>query len=232
VRRAVLAADEGENPDRLWKCVRRHVLICGAAEPRVARKRRVGHPLLVARRGRDHRPASDERHRETQTIDITFEILEGPRVFVERVDIRGNTRTLDRVIRREFRLVEGDAFNSAKLQRSQQRIRNLGYFANVDVNRHSLEKDRDAIRQAISTVLDGVRTVHHGHMPEIEITGPDAARGVWAMFDYVEFPTSDDGKRTGLRGYGHYMEEYVREDGEWRISHLHLSRLRIDTLDD
>jgi outer membrane protein insertion porin family len=75
------------------------------------------------------------RDRENHTISVTFEVQEGPRVFVERIDIRGNTRTLDRVIRREFRLVEGDAFNAAKLQRSQQRIRNLGFFKTVEANK-------------------------------------------------------------------------------------------------
>jgi uncharacterized protein (TIGR02246 family) len=94
------------------------------------------------------------------------------------------------------------------------------------------EHGREAIVASVSSVLEGVRTVHHGHMPEIEITGPDTARGIWAMFDYVEFPARDDGERVGLQGYGHYTEEYVREDGEWRISHSHLSRLRIDSLGD
>lgn len=75
------------------------------------------------------------RDRENFTINVTFEVQEGPRVFVERIDIRGNTRTLDRVIRREFRLVEGDAFNAAKLNRSQQRIRNLGFFKTVEANK-------------------------------------------------------------------------------------------------
>lgn len=75
------------------------------------------------------------RDRDKHQIGVVFEVQEGPRVFVERIDIRGNTRTLDRVIRREFRLVEGDAFNAAKLQRSQQRIRNLGFFKKVDANK-------------------------------------------------------------------------------------------------
>ena len=80
----------------------------------------------------DIRPRA-ERDLENRLIHITFEIQEGPKVFVERIDIQGNERTLDRVIRREFRLVEGDAFNRAKLRRSQQRIRNLGFFRTVDV---------------------------------------------------------------------------------------------------
>lgn len=73
------------------------------------------------------------RDRENRVIGITFDVQEGPRVYVERIDITGNVRTLDRVIRREFNLVEGDAFNTAKLRRSQQRIRNLGFFEDVKV---------------------------------------------------------------------------------------------------
>jgi outer membrane protein insertion porin family len=67
------------------------------------------------------------------TIDVSFDVKEGPRVYVERIDITGNVRTLDKVIRREMRLVEGDAFNTSRLQRSEQRIKNLGYFKKVDV---------------------------------------------------------------------------------------------------
>jgi hypothetical protein len=79
-------------------------------------------------------------------------------------------------------------------------------------------------------LLEGARTVHHGHMPEIEVTGSDRARGTWAMFDYVEWPNADDGARVGLQGFGHYVEEYAREDGEWRISRSRLVRLRVDPL--
>jgi outer membrane protein insertion porin family len=73
------------------------------------------------------------RNREERTVDITFDVQEGPQVYVERVDIVGNVRTLDKVIRREFQLVEGDAFNSTKMTRSQQRIKNLGFFKKVEV---------------------------------------------------------------------------------------------------
>jgi hypothetical protein len=67
-------------------------------------------------------------------------------------------------------------------------------------------------------------------MPEIEITGDDTARGIWAMFDYVEWP-EQDGRRVGLHGYGHYLEEYVREDGAWYIARSRLERLRVDPLE-
>ncbi|GAM99393.1 outer membrane protein assembly factor YaeT precursor [alpha proteobacterium U9-1i] len=74
-----------------------------------------------------------ERDRENRVVNITFEVNEGPRVFIERVDIVGNTRTLDRVIRREMRVSEGDAFNRVLLDRSRARIRSLGFFENVTV---------------------------------------------------------------------------------------------------
>ncbi|MFB3117577.1 MAG: outer membrane protein assembly factor BamA, partial [Myxococcota bacterium] len=74
------------------------------------------------------------RDRDTRSIDITFNIREGPRVFVERINITGNVRTEGEVLRREFQLIEGDAFNTAKLRRSRKRIRNLGFFEKVDIN--------------------------------------------------------------------------------------------------
>lgn len=88
---------------------------------------------------------------------------------------------------------------------------------------------REEIVASVSAMLIDVRTLHHGHMPEIEITGDGTARGVWAMFDYVEWP-EQSGERVGLHGYGHYVEEYVREDGAWRIARTRLERLRVDPL--
>ena len=66
-------------------------------------------------------------------------------------------------------------------------------------------------------------TVHHGHMPEITLTGPQTATGIWAMEDIVEPP----GGRV-MRGYGHYHEEYRKVGGEWRIARLYLKRIRVD----
>jgi uncharacterized protein (TIGR02246 family) len=84
---------------------------------------------------------------------------------------------------------------------------------------------RDSATSQISGMLAGAVTTHHGHMPEIEITGPDTATGVWAMYDYVH---SAEPAFT-LNGYGHYHEQYLRgADGRWRISHLRLTRLRVD----
>jgi outer membrane protein insertion porin family len=74
-----------------------------------------------------------QRRAEEKEIDVTFNVEEGPRVFVERIEISGNVRTKDKVIRREFQLAEGDAFNAAKLRRSRQRIQDLDYFERVNV---------------------------------------------------------------------------------------------------
>ena len=74
------------------------------------------------------------RDPDAHTIGVLFDVQEGPRVFVERVDVKGNNRTLDRVIRREIILSEGDAFNSARVRRSKQRLENLGFFKKDSVN--------------------------------------------------------------------------------------------------
>lgn len=68
------------------------------------------------------------RNREALTMDIKFVIREAPRVYVERIDVNGNTLTQDKVVRREFRIAEGDAFNSLQVNRSTARINSLGYF--------------------------------------------------------------------------------------------------------
>jgi len=73
------------------------------------------------------------RHAGEHVVDLVFEVGEGPRVYVERIDINGNTRTKDKVIRREFRLAEGDAFNAEAVRRTRQRLQDLNYFNNVGI---------------------------------------------------------------------------------------------------
>lgn len=68
------------------------------------------------------------------TVDLTLALVRGPRVFVERIDIEGNTTTLDQVVRRQFRTVEGDPFNPREIRNGAERIRALGFFSNTDVN--------------------------------------------------------------------------------------------------
>jgi outer membrane protein insertion porin family len=78
------------------------------------------------------RPRGD-RNFETHTVSITFAIDEGPRTYIERIAIRGNTRTRDYVIRREFDLSEGDAYNRALVDRAERRLKNLDFFKSVKV---------------------------------------------------------------------------------------------------
>jgi outer membrane protein insertion porin family len=75
----------------------------------------------------DVRPTYN-RNRENLTMGVTFRVAEAPRVYVERIDISGNTTTRDKVIRREFRLAEGDPFNNVRVRRSRDRIQSLGFF--------------------------------------------------------------------------------------------------------
>tara|TARA_R110002072_G_scaffold38314_24_gene111091 strand:+ start:309 stop:3002 length:2694 start_codon:yes stop_codon:yes gene_type:complete len=75
------------------------------------------------------------RSREDLTMDVTFVLREAPRVYVERIDVNGNTLTQDKVVRREFRVAEGDAFNSLQVKRSAARINSLGFFQeNFEIN--------------------------------------------------------------------------------------------------
>lgn len=110
----------------------------------------------------DIKPRID-RDRDAQTIGVTYEIAEGPRVFVERIDIEGNTRTLDEVIRREFRLVEGDPFNATLLRTSESRIRNLGYFSNVQTQTlPGSAPDQTIIRTTVTEQSTGELTLGAG----------------------------------------------------------------------
>ncbi|WP_170409769.1 outer membrane protein assembly factor BamA [Ruegeria arenilitoris] len=73
------------------------------------------------------------RNARDLTLDVQFVLTKGPRIFVERIDIEGNTTTLDRVIRRQFDTVEGDPFNPREIRQAAERIRALGFFAAADV---------------------------------------------------------------------------------------------------
>ena len=83
----------------------------------------------------DIQPDLIRRPGKEKIIDLVFNIVEGPKVYVERINIFGNERTLDEVIRREFKLSEGDAFSTSKLKRTEQKLNGLGFFEKVDVQR-------------------------------------------------------------------------------------------------
>jgi outer membrane protein insertion porin family len=82
----------------------------------------------------DVNPLLDKNEKD-KTVDVTIEIKEGPRVYIDQIRIVGNVRTDEDVIRRELMFHEGDAFNSDKLKKSERKVRNLGFFKNVKFNR-------------------------------------------------------------------------------------------------
>lgn len=85
-------------------------------------------------------------NRDKHTVDVTFDVREGPHVYVERIDIVGNTATIDPVIRREMLLTEGDAYNKVLLDRSKQNVRRLGFFKDVTVtNQQGSAPDKTVI---------------------------------------------------------------------------------------
>jgi uncharacterized protein (TIGR02246 family) len=84
----------------------------------------------------------------------------------------------------------------------------------------------DAFLEYLEPVLQDAATVHHGHMPEIDITSPTTAVGIWALQDTI---VKADGSR--MQGYGHYHETYEKLDGQWLIKSSTLTRLRMDFSD-
>ncbi len=112
------------------------------------------------------------RNREQHTIDLTYDIAEGPRVYIERIDVNGNVRTLDRVIRREFTLAEGDAFNSSKLKRAENALKSLGYFKKVEVtNVQGSTPDKTIVNVAVEEQSTGELTLGTGYSSTNGILG-------------------------------------------------------------
>ncbi len=93
---------------------------------------------------------------DTQLVDVTFNVREGERVYVERIDIVGNTRTLDSVIRRELLLAEGDAFNRVLVDRSRNNLRALGFFGDVTISEtRGSEPDRSVVQVQVQEQATG-----------------------------------------------------------------------------
>ena len=134
------------------------------------------HPRI--RRDRDHR-----------TIDVVFDVEQGSRVYIEKINISGNTRTLDKVIRREFRLVEGDAFNRVLVDRSRTRIKSLGFFKDVDVKTtQGSSPDRTVLNVAVTEQSTGELSLGAGYSSQSSFVG---------QFSYTE---------RNLFGRGQYLK--------------------------
>jgi outer membrane protein insertion porin family len=108
------------------------------------------------------------RDREKHTVDLTFEIGEGPRVYVERIDITGNVRTEDKVIRREMRLAEGDAFSASAVKLSRQRLNDLQYFGRVDIqNSPGSAPDKAVLNTVIEEKATGELSFGGGYSTDV-----------------------------------------------------------------
>ncbi|MGO9006579.1 MAG: outer membrane protein assembly factor BamA [Beijerinckiaceae bacterium] len=105
-----------------------------------------------------------DRDPTTQTVSIVFVIDNGPRVYVERIDIRGNTRTRDYVIRREFDLTEGDAYNKVLIDRAERRLNSLGFFKTVKItNEPGSAADRVIVVVKVEDKATGSFSVSGGY---------------------------------------------------------------------
>lgn len=109
------------------------------------------------------RPRGD-RDSVNKTVRIVYSVEEGPRVYVERIVVRGNTRTRDYVVRREFDLGEGDAYNKAAVDRAERRLRNLGFFKTVKItNEPGSAPDRVIINVDVEDQATGSFSIAGGY---------------------------------------------------------------------
>ena len=115
-----------------------------------------------------------DRNFANQTIDVDYVIDEGARVFIERIEIRGNTRTRDFVIRREFDVSEGDAFNRTLIQKARRRLERLGYFEKVDIR---TVPGSDPDRIVVVVQVEDKSTGEFGIGAGYETAGTGAASG-------------------------------------------------------
>lgn len=109
------------------------------------------------------RPRGD-RNFETKTINLAFVVEEGARAYIERINVRGNTRTRDYVIRREFDLGEGDAYNRALIDRAERRLKNLNYFKTVKItNEPGSAPDRVVVNVDVEEQPTGEFSISGGY---------------------------------------------------------------------
>ncbi|HEX3431918.1 MAG TPA: outer membrane protein assembly factor BamA [Rhizomicrobium sp.] len=133
-----------------------------------------------------------KRNHDARTIDVVFDVQQGPRVYIEKINIVGNSRTLDKVIRREFRLVEGDAFNRVLVDRSRTRIKALGYFKDVDIKPlPGSQPDRTVLQVNVTEQSTGELQLGAGYSSTSSVVG---------QFSYTE---------RNLFGRGQYLRASI-----------------------
>jgi outer membrane protein insertion porin family len=109
---------------------------------------------------------------ETKTVNLTFDVREGPRVYIERIDVVGNTQTLDRVIRRELTISEGDAYNRVLVERSRTQVRGLGFFKDVNITESpGSAPDKVVLQVAVTEQPTGEFTFSLGYSSVDQLIG-------------------------------------------------------------
>jgi hypothetical protein len=101
-----------------------------------------------------------------------------------------------------------------------------GEFSNDVADGTGVTTGNREIAAFVRGSIDNVTTVHHGHTPEIDVTSPTNATGIWAMEDHLWWP--EGSPIATMHGYGHYHETYEKQEGQWRIKSTTLTRLRTD----
>jgi outer membrane protein insertion porin family len=144
---------------------------------------RRGYPFAIVR------PRGD-RDQANHTIKVTFTVEDGPRVYIERINIIGNTRTQDFVIRREFDVGEGDAYNRALIDRAERRLKNLNYFKTVKItNEPGSAPDRVVLNVHVEEIPTGEFSISGGYstasgwMAELSV----AERNLLGQGQYARF---------------------------------------------
>jgi outer membrane protein insertion porin family len=132
------------------------------------------------------------RRGNDKIIDIVLQVNEGPRVYVERINIRGNTRTLDKVVRREVRLAEGDPYNRVLVDRSKARIRGLGFFKDVDIKEQpGSAPDRTVLDVAVTEQPTGEVSLSFGFSSEATLADLSLTeRNLLGRGQYLRFDVS------------------------------------------
>jgi len=142
-----------------------------------------------------------DRDEANRVLNISYDIQEGPRVYVERIDIIGNTRTLDRVIRRELRLVEGDAYNRILIDRARRRLTSLDFFEKIDFReRPGSAADKLVLQVAVVEKSTGTLNFSAGFSTDEKVVGSVSVseRNLLGRGQFVKLNTSLSFKRQSV----------------------------------
>ena len=141
------------------------------------------------------------RDTPNRKLDITYNLQEGPRVYIERIEITGNTRTLDRVIRREIRLVEGDAYNRIMISRARRRLTALDFFEKIEFKEHpGSAPDKVVLEVHVVEKSTGTLNFPAGYSTDEQVVGSVniTERNLLGRGQFVRLNTSLSFKRQSL----------------------------------